>query len=135
MPPLWKTAVSLIRLPICPSTNGLFKSAGRLRVVSDAYEAWRTLAGLKLNLHRVEPFGRAPVQIDISVNEDLKGDIDNRIKAPLDLLVKHGIIEDDRFVRRVSIERANAAIVPKSEMLLSILPVKDAQSRVDERAP
>jgi len=47
--------MSLIRLPICPSTNGLFKSAGRLRVVSEAYDDWRTLAGLKLNLHRVAP--------------------------------------------------------------------------------
>jgi len=62
------------------------------------------------------------VQIDISVNEEMKGDIDNRIKAPLDLLVKHQIIEDDRFVRKVSIARVAASVVPKSEMLLSITP-------------
>lgn len=62
------------------------------------------------------------MQIEISVNEELKGDIDNRIKAPLDLLVSHRLIEDDRFVRKVSIERVNAVLVGKSDMLLSIYP-------------
>lgn len=114
--------VSIVRLPICPSTNALFRNAGKRRIITTAYETWREEAGYALNLHRVQPFGRQPVQIEISVNEEMRGDIDNRFKAPIDLLVKHGVIEDDRFVRRASIERVAASVCRSREMLLSIMP-------------
>jgi Holliday junction resolvase RusA-like endonuclease len=41
----------------------------------------------------------------------LRGDIDNRVKALNDLLVRHGVVEDDRFCRRLLIERGDVGEV------------------------
>jgi Holliday junction resolvase RusA-like endonuclease len=45
------------------------------------------------------------VEIAIFLPEKMPGDIDNRAKAVLDLLVKHKLIDDDRNVRRLVLER------------------------------
>lgn len=117
--------MTLIRLPIAPSVNNLFANGenGRYRTV--AYNKWRTAAGWQLNLAHVQPFGKMRVQIGICVNDAMKGDIDNRCKGPIDLLVAHHIIEDDKQVWRVSIERVAASICKAREMLLSIEPYKE----------
>jgi Holliday junction resolvase RusA-like endonuclease len=108
-----------IRLPAPPSTNNLFinvRSGGR--ILSPAYRSWRTHAGHLLNLARVQPFGVAPVQIGLMVpRKPASRDIDNFSKAPIDLLVAHAIIADDKQVERLTIERHDDA-----DILLTVMP-------------
>jgi Holliday junction resolvase RusA-like endonuclease len=79
----------------------------RGRVKSGKYKAWTIAAGLLLNSQHPEPV-RGPVSIAIKVKRQSKAsDIDNRVKACLDLLVQHHIIDDDRNVMRVSAEWAD----------------------------
>ena len=96
----------MIRLPVPPSVNALFRNAaGKGRVKTGQYKAWLMEAGLKLKLQRPIPvLGRYTLLIRIP--QSLQGDIDNRIKAVSDLLVTHEVVEDDRYAWRVTVERA-----------------------------
>jgi hypothetical protein len=106
-------------LPMPPTSNALFANVSRKkkesvlasrlaqvgletkrklrgRVITGRYAAWIQLAGFRLNQAAQKPIvGRVTVLIE--VDEDAIGDADsdNMAKAPLDLLVKHGLIEDD----------------------------------------
>lgn len=95
-------------LPIPPSTNNLFfnrKQGGR--APTQAYVTWQTEAGLMLNAQRARPV-RGEVRIDIKVADAGRFDLDNTIKPALDLLKKHGVIEDDnrKVVRGLSADWA-----------------------------
>ena len=93
-------------LPFPPTDNNLYINARgkRPRVRSPEYRAWIERAGWKLKSQQPKPLGvRAFIQIDL--DERRKGDCSNRTKALLDLLVTHGVLEDDskKYVRRVSV--------------------------------
>lgn len=98
----------MIELPLPPSANALFRQAafkgGKGRTVSPAYAAWRLEAGEVLK-GQPWPECAAPYAITIAVNIDRKGDIDNRIKPILDLLVKHGVIVGDQWVDALFVRR------------------------------
>lgn len=93
-----------IRLPFPPSTNNLFINAGRKRVLSPEYRAWKTQAAWELKAQKVKKFeGRALIHIDL--DDTRRGDADNRAKAVLDALVDAEVLAGDskKHVRRVSI--------------------------------
>ena len=95
----------IIRLPTPPSTNQLFANVpGKGRVVSKKYKAWRLEAGLKLNTQNHVGFGSLPVQLGILIPQKTRGDLSNRIKALEDLLVSHRLIDDDKQVKKLTIE-------------------------------
>lgn len=115
----------MVSLPVPPSVNHLFanRKNGKGRIISREYAAWRQEAGYALNLARPQPFGKAPVQVGIFIPDKTKGDLDNRIKALLDLVVTHKVIDDDRQVKRISIERH-----ADSKALLSIMPFEERRA-------
>lgn len=93
----------IINLPMPPSTNALFGQApGRKRYTSADYAEWQVVAGTVLKNARAPKFsGQVWIRITLRDSGNLDGD--NRIKAPLDLLVKHQIIKDDSrtYVREI----------------------------------
>jgi len=107
----------MLTLPVPPSTNNLFVNVrGRGRRKSDEYRAWLHEAGLKLNLQRPQPVS-GPVHVTIRIPDIARGDLDNRIKASLDLLVKHRLIEDDSMVASIHVSRYGGA-----EMQVEVRP-------------
>lgn len=99
---------TIVRIPAPPSTNNLFYNAsGKGRVKTDRYRTWLSAAGWSLKEQRpVSVPGR--VRISILMRQPrANADIDNRFKAPLDLLVLHGVIDDDKNVCGASIEWAD----------------------------
>lgn len=95
--------MTTITLPRPPSTNHLFRNGKRGRHKTPHYLRWLTLAGIALAEQRPEPV-KGPVEVDITVQASKrKEDIDNRAKAVLDLLTKHGVIEDDHKVQELRI--------------------------------
>lgn len=92
-------------LPYPVSVNGAFKLHNGRRL-SKEYRAWRDAAGLELRAQKPERHkGKVTVQIDLVAPDRRIRDADNVLKALLDLIVKHGVIEDDsnRFLRTIQI--------------------------------
>lgn len=88
-------------LPISPSTNRLHRGAGRNKHRTPEYDAWRAAAGWEIAAARPSMAIKAlPAgcrwRSRIRVAEEEVGDVDNRIKAALDLLVGMKITPDDR---------------------------------------
>lgn len=83
----------VLDLPVPPSVNGLFPGKTR-RFKSAKYKAWIEAAGWEIKAQKVRPVS-GPYAITIELAETLRGDVDNRTKACLDLLVSHRLTPDD----------------------------------------
>lgn len=111
-----------LRLPIPPSVNGMYVNVpGRGRVSSKALRDWKKDAGWRLQSQPRQQFA-GPFRIMLYVPAAMRGDVDARLKAAIDLLVTHKITPDDRFAQSVSAERCEA--VPPGECLLIIESAK-----------
>lgn len=89
--------MTVIHLPFPPSVNNLFINGSRGRFRSQRYDSWIMEAGNEILRQRPRKVA-GPVLLTFEFQEgrdNRKRDISNLIKAPEDLLVKHGIIEAD----------------------------------------
>lgn len=92
-----------IDLPKPPSVNALYSNVpGRGREKTRLYRDWIEAAGWQLLSQKPAVF-EGPVDITLVFADEGRADLDNLSKAPVDLLVKHGIIKDDsrKYVRRI----------------------------------
>lgn len=124
-------------LPMPPSTNRLWRSVGQRVIKSEEYRRWLHVAGWQLKEQRA---GRVAGRVEVGLTiGKTTGDLDNRTKALLDLLVLHEVIEGDgpAIVRRIvlaideSIEGCRVTVKPMA--LDSFQPISDVASRVVER--
>lgn len=92
-----------VELPLPPSVNSIWQHGKGRTFKSKTYTDWQTTAGWSLR-HQLKG-GRVPGPIGIQLKcvrpDARKRDIDNLIKAALDLLVCMNVIDDDSFVQRV----------------------------------
>ena len=98
-----------IRLPRPISVNNLYANvAGRGRVNSGTYNAWKWQAKALISEQKPLPSFPGPVSVSLAIGEQGVGriDTDNCGKAYLDALVDAGVITDDnrRIVRRLAVE-------------------------------
>jgi Holliday junction resolvase RusA-like endonuclease len=98
-----------IELPIPPSANRLYRNGrgGVGRYDTDVYKAWKAAAGWAILQQRVTAFpGPVRVEVTLSGGSDFAGmrDLDNCLKASLDLLKNQGIIVNDsvKWVKQIS---------------------------------
>lgn len=78
-----------------PSVNNMFVNIpGKGRVRSGEYTRWMRNQLKFLMAQRARPVP-TPVSVEIFIPASTRGDIDNRAKPILDLIVKAGIIPDD----------------------------------------
>lgn len=116
-------------LPLPPSANSLFIQCGRKRVLSSDYRAWRLIAGTQLVQQmpagaRQRPAVAGPVSVDIALPLKMRGDIDNRIKPLLDLLVEHDVMPDDHHVHALSVARK---VVERQSAVVTVRTVETAR--------
>src|SRR4051812_4544965 len=95
-----------LTIPFPPSVNNLFINGQNGRFRSQKYDSWIQEAGCEIMRQRPGKVS-GPVNLIFEFQEGRdkrRRDISNLIKAPEDLLVKHGIIEadDGSVVRKVS---------------------------------
>lgn len=108
-------------LPLPPSTNGLTKAVyytdrrtGKRharKVETTQYTEWKRTAGRALNEQikaspiRMSDDARIPGPVVLTMRfgrpNKRRQDLDNRLKAPIDLLAAHGVIDDDRNVQSI----------------------------------
>ena len=89
--------MTVITLPFPPSVNNLFMNGKHGRFRSQRYDSWLQEAGVEIMRQRPKKIA-GPVILTFEFQEGhdkRKRDISNLVKAPEDLLVKHGIIEAD----------------------------------------
>lgn len=102
----------ILTLPFPPSTNGLFTNRRGGRAATKRYLAWQERAGFLLKTQqamwtdataglRIGPCDSCAVKMVFGRPDKRKRDLDNLLKAPIDLLVKHGLIGDDRNIQRL----------------------------------
>lgn len=88
--------MTVIHLPFPPSLNNMFINGQRGRFRSQKYDSWIQEAGTEIMRQRPSKVA-GPVHLIFEFGEpdNRKRDVSNLVKAPEDLLVKHGIIEAD----------------------------------------
>lgn len=75
----------------------------RGRVKTARYKTWLRAVGWDVLQQRVEPV-RGPVRADIRLQPlKRRSDLDNRLKATLDLLTNHRLIDDDSAIHDLRI--------------------------------
>ena len=99
--------VARFSLPVPPSANALFtyRAGSRQRIKTDAYRAWITEAGWGVARSGALSDRHKRVRVEIDLPFDRRRDIDNGIKPVLDLLVRHSIVKDDRWVDELVVRR------------------------------
>lgn len=99
--------MTVIVLPFPPSTNNMFINGSKGRFRSQKYESWITEAGWELARQRPSKHeGQVSLSFEFQDGRDKrKRDISNLVKAPEDLLVKHGVIkaDDNSIVRKIDL--------------------------------
>lgn len=100
----------ILTLPFPPSSNGLFKNRRGGRTATDKYKSWQEEAGYMLKQqccdyrtdHQWVLFsGPVAISLHFTRPDKRKRDLDNLLKAPIDLLVKCNVIGDDRQVEKI----------------------------------
>lgn len=86
-----------VAVPMPPSVNMMFRNvAGVGRVRSGAYKDWAKEAGWMVKARRNGCYdGVCSVTVEIRPKNRRAFDLDNRMKAVLDILVTCGVIKDD----------------------------------------
>lgn len=125
--PVIETPSISLDLPVPTSTNALQRSTktGK-RYNSKDYTAWRTLASNLILVERAKwakkglPLDQ-PYAAQILVSDRDKADIDNRVKALLDVLRHMSITPDDKYLNSLSVDRS--ALVSPSRITVTVWPV------------
>lgn len=94
----------MISLPLPPSLNNAFVNSRSGRYRSPAYKAWQKAAADHLTLQSWD-MPTPPYGVTIRLNINHRSDVDNRAKAVLDLLVKHGVLTGDQWVNALHVYR------------------------------
>lgn len=114
-----------VTLPYPPTVNNLFKNVRNGRAKTDQYKAWinEALWTLKAQRPAKHPGSfRATIVLD---RPDLcRRDIDNTVKALLDLLKTAGVIEDDHLAQSVMVAWAWDKVTPGGAVTVQIEPAE-----------
>lgn len=115
-------------LPKPPSVNHLYRFTCR-RGYPQAYidargKAWFEECGLLIRaaLRRKEPIDEA-CAVDLTIFYKRDVDIDNLLKATLDLLEKAGVLENDRLITTLTVTKAPVARGESEHVELEVLPI------------
>lgn len=102
------TARVEISLPFPPSVNGLFFNAkGAGRVKTQLYNGWISGAGWSLAAQRPRGIiGAYEIEITAYRPDKRRRDLGNLEKAISDLLVSHGVVEDDSLAEKITLQWA-----------------------------
>lgn len=97
----------MIVLPWPPSVNAMWRNVGGRTLLSADGRAYRT-AGVSAVLLSREAYGCAKVEVAITawLPDNRRRDVDNLLKAPLDVLVHAGVLDDDSQIQSLSIRKA-----------------------------
>lgn len=86
----------IARLPFPVSVNAMYANKKRGRIKSERYMTWANAAGWELKAQKQEPVhGWYTLTLCLYEDDNRKRDPGNHEKCVSDLLVAHGLIDDD----------------------------------------
>ena len=95
----------VLDLPFPPSVNAIWRKWRGGVYRSDRYKAWSQEAGQELMVQRPgKTKGIYDLTLQFRRKDARRIDIGNLEKPVSDLLVEHGVIEDDSLARRITLE-------------------------------
>lgn len=96
--------ITTVTLPWPPAVNNLYRNAGKRRILTQRYVDWlaEALAAVREQRPKVIA-GSFNVSLACCPPDRRIRDLDGLMKAPLDLLVKAGVIEDDSKANSLAI--------------------------------
>lgn len=95
-----------VEIPIPPSLNNIYANAGKRRVKTQSFAAWKREAAWTIRFKvPASQAVRGAIRVRLELPTNTAGDCDNRLKAAIDALVASGRIDDDRNVQKVEAER------------------------------
>ena len=90
-----------ISLPFPPPSNNLFVNIKRGRAKSQRYKDWISIASTRIKDSHRQAIGPYSMTILLRRPDKRKRDIANLEKAVSDLLVSHGVLQDDSLCERL----------------------------------
>ena len=94
--------MTTITLPWPPAVNNLFLNVGKRRIRAPRYDAWMLEAQAAVLQQRPGKIkGEFDVEMACERPDRRRRDLDGLFKAPMDLLVKMGVIEDDSLAQDI----------------------------------
>lgn len=109
----------MITLPKPPSVNSLYGRNGHRTYIKPEGQAWFQSAGLLLN-SQYKKKGLKKVALYIKIYYCGRYDVDNGLKATLDLLQHCGVVENDSEVIFLQIEKFKVAHRQDQKMEIEI---------------
>lgn len=124
-------SILVLNLPLPPSTNELYRNVpGRGRVKSTAYKQWIKAATSELWGQKPQggfPFFPDAFSVLVLVPLTMRGDCDNRLKAPIDFLKKGvGCIPDDRKAFETTCRRSAGVPVGTCRVMVGPANMQEA---------
>lgn len=103
------TSAIIIKTPhLVPSVNALYRNVtGKGRVKTKRYKEWAMAAGWDVSQQTRGNAVKGPYELSLTISRAkarANSDLSNRVKGVEDLLVDHGVIEDDKFCQRLVLE-------------------------------
>lgn len=96
----------VLRLPFPVSVNHLYRNKLKGRAKSQRYRTWANAAGWDIKDQKPKPLkGWYNLSIILTEKDNRRKDPGNFEKCVSDLLVEHGLVEDDSFCVSLSITR------------------------------
>lgn len=101
-------------LPRAPSSNRIWRKGRNGNIhKSDEYTHWLRDAGWEIQAQKGgQPMPKPPYNIVLTMHESEAVDLDNVIKATLDLLEAQNVITDDKLVYQLLARRSSSGLVP-----------------------
>lgn len=113
--------ITTVTLPWPPAVNNLYLNVGKRRIRTKRYDAWLSEALTAVREQRAKPIaGSFSVSIACRAPDRRIRDLDGLMKAPLDLLVKAGVIEDDSKARQLSIWWSPEPIAKPGSVIVNV---------------
>lgn len=111
-------------LPFPPTANHLFATVSRKRIKTEAYRVWLQAAGWELKSQNpAKVSGEYRMSVLAFRPDRRRRDIGNIEKAISDLLVSHGIVEDDHLARSIHLEWADTPMIVPAHVRVTVEPV------------
>lgn len=93
-----------IELPYPPTANNLFINTTRGRIKAPGYKAWFAKASINIKDKHRQSLGPYSLSICARRPDKRKRDLANLEKAVSDLLVEHGVVQDDSLCERLTMQ-------------------------------
>ena len=125
-----KMQAQTFQISIPPSQNAMYRAVDGKVIKSRAYRDWEAKEGWALKAQKPVSIV-CPIAVDVVIERDAldkRRDLDNCLKAVLDLLVSQSVIPSDKHTQVPCIFAKVAVDVPGGQCAVTVIPITDLEA-------